>query len=62
MGKVCVAWLFANSSKTALKRQGVCNLPSKKRGQGVCNMNKIYYNPELKELARKLRNNSTKDK
>lgn len=23
-------------------------------------MNKIYYNPKLKELARQLRNNSTK--
>lgn len=37
-----------------------CVTPLYQEGPGVCKMNKIHYNPKLKELARKLRNNSTK--
>ncbi len=39
--------------------QGVCASPLIRGGGGVL-LNKIFYNPKLKELARQLRNNSTK--
>jgi hypothetical protein len=51
---------------------GSIKFPSKKRGAGVCAspiergargvfiMKRILYNPKLKEIARRLRNNSTK--
>ena len=35
-------------------------IPSKKRGVGVCKVGKIHYNPKLKDLAKNLRNNSTR--
>ena len=39
---------------------GVCLIPSTKRGLGCVNTMKITYNPNLKDLARKLRKKSTK--
>ena len=50
----------ANSSKKRCLRE-VRVFPSKKRGQrGVLNKMKVNCHPKLKELARKLRKNSTK--